>query len=260
MTDVITESFGVPLPLEPSKLEVRMCAKKDRPELGLIERTFDTDGFRRRGGVVPIRTTPEGETQVLLIAWPESDASLHRFILPAGGVDPGEEAHISAAREAVEEAGIRGDIDSYLGVSQSNSSKTRTDYFMLRVLEELEVWEEGEKGRVRHWVSFAFASAHLARKPAQLRALLAAARALRIPYSDLDIPSDLKFNGPFYDAATGTHYSQDAHAPDSSLAACAPVADPDPGPNPDPPVTEPPSAAGTETDSEAPADDALTPK
>lgn len=53
--------------------------------------------------------------QVLLVS---SSRNTDKFIVPGGGMEPGEDAMQSAMREVVEEAGVKGYIDRSLGVFQ----------------------------------------------------------------------------------------------------------------------------------------------
>lgn len=51
--------------------------------------------------------------QILLIS---STHDVEKWIVPGGGIDPGEESRVAAEREALEEAGVVGIVDRLLGV------------------------------------------------------------------------------------------------------------------------------------------------
>lgn len=108
-------------------------------------RTVDEEGYVRRVAVVCHRPNDE----VLLIT---AKKTQEKWIVPGGGVDPGEEQKTAAAREAREEAGVVGDLGQSLGVVQSSAKKERTEIFLMSVREELEHWEESlENNRSRKW-------------------------------------------------------------------------------------------------------------
>lgn len=67
--------------------------------------------------------------QVLLIS---SRSKPGRWILPAGGIDPGESEATAAAREAMEEAGIAGDVHP-LAIVPCDHNRTRTHIHLMRV-------------------------------------------------------------------------------------------------------------------------------
>lgn len=108
-------------------------------------RTVDEEGYVRRVAVVCHR--PDDE--VLLIT---AKKSQDKWIVPGGGIDPGEEKQIAAEREAREEAGVVGEIGQSLGVVQSREKKERTEVFLMSVKEELEEWDESlANNRSRKW-------------------------------------------------------------------------------------------------------------
>jgi 8-oxo-dGTP pyrophosphatase MutT (NUDIX family) len=78
-----------------------------------------------QAGALCFRVSSKGEQQVLLVGSHRNG----RWGLPKGHIDPGEPSHEAAAREAYEEAGIRGDIsDAIAGsfVYSKDSSPTAT--------------------------------------------------------------------------------------------------------------------------------------
>lgn len=162
-------------------------------------RTLDAEGFKQRAGTVCVRriddsvagggggSAKEGEEdedgdestwEVLLIS--SSNAKHHgRLTLPGGGVEVGETHEFAALRETEEEAGVRGRLGAYLGVFTDPDRRSRTSAWILHVTDELDTWEEGEKGRTRSWLSVADAKAALAWKPKHLRVCEAAVLSLQ---------------------------------------------------------------------------------
>jgi uncharacterized protein len=74
------------------------------------------------------------------------------WIAPKGAVEPGESAEEAAAREAEEEAGVRGRIARRLGVFDHprGAQVAHTEAFVLEVTEELARWPE-QLARRRRW-------------------------------------------------------------------------------------------------------------
>ncbi|KAK3739955.1 hypothetical protein QZH41_012793, partial [Actinostola sp. cb2023] len=97
-----------------------------------------------------------------------------KWVVPAGGIESGEEAHETATREVQEEAGVKGKLGRFLGIFQNDNSRTRTWVFVLVVTDELETWEESRKGRKRSWFPIDTARDLLSAKPVQQRYLVKA--------------------------------------------------------------------------------------
>ncbi|MBA9036174.1 NUDIX hydrolase [Rhizobium leguminosarum] len=77
-----------------------------------------------QAGALCLRVSPKGEPLVLLVGSRRNG----RWGLPKGHIDPGESSHEAAAREAYEEAGIRGEVsDAIVGsfVYSKDSSPNR---------------------------------------------------------------------------------------------------------------------------------------
>jgi 8-oxo-dGTP pyrophosphatase MutT (NUDIX family) len=114
-----------------------------------------------------------GELQVLLI----STRTTRRWIIPKGWPEPGVSLSEQAAREAWEEAGVRGEIGAealghfhYDKLRKSgDAQRIRVEVFPLRVLEEAASWPE-QAERERRWLA-AKEAADAAGEP-ELRALL----------------------------------------------------------------------------------------
>jgi len=111
---------------------------------------------RTQYAALPWRTGPEGETEVLLITSRET----RRWVVPKGWPIKGLKPGPSAAREAYEEAGVRGSVTSKaVGkyayeklLANGRSQHVRVFVYALQVLEELDEWpEQGQ--REKAWVS-----------------------------------------------------------------------------------------------------------
>lgn len=103
----------------------------------------------RQSGVVPFRDSDSGR-EVLLITTRKTG----RWIVPKGIIEPDLSPRDSAAKEALEEAGVLGDIVQGAGESycfEKWRGECRATLFGLRVGEILEHWAE-EGSRNRKWV------------------------------------------------------------------------------------------------------------
>ena len=90
--------------------------------------------------------------EILLIS---SSKNKDKWLVPGGGVDPGEDVDHAAVREALEEAGVKGRLDGLLGVFETAVGPlTRTHVFRLDVEEEVTdgAWAESNV-RSRKWFS-----------------------------------------------------------------------------------------------------------
>ena len=108
--------------------------------------------------MIPYESRPEG-TRILLI----TSASRKKWIIPKGVIEPGFAAEDSAAKEAVEEAGVLGSIRTPALGSYEQSKWggiCRIEVFLLEVTEVLKKWPE--RGlRQRQWFSRAEAIARV---------------------------------------------------------------------------------------------------
>ena len=126
---------------------------------------------------MPFRVDEEGVVSILLI----TSRDTGRWVLPKGNMMMGIAPHRAAAREAEEEAGVRGTIARKpLGRFPYRKWRTakrfdtaKVDVFALKVVKELERWKE-QGQRERRWVSRAEA-AEMVDEP-ELRALILSAR------------------------------------------------------------------------------------
>jgi 8-oxo-dGTP pyrophosphatase MutT (NUDIX family) len=106
--------------------------------------------FYRQSGVIAYRMN-DGAPEIVLV----TSRNRHRWVIPKGVVEIGMSAVESAAKEAYEEAGVRGEADAEpIGsyeYSKWNGVCT-VEIFLLRVTELLDEWPE-EDERERRWVS-----------------------------------------------------------------------------------------------------------
>jgi 8-oxo-dGTP pyrophosphatase MutT (NUDIX family) len=107
----------------------------------------------RQAGAIPY-TVLEGRAVFLII----TSRRTGRWIFPKGGVIEGMTPWDSAAREAFEEAGIEGEIET-APIGTYRDSKTlgirrlliEVDLYPLRLVRQLDDWPE-MRNRNRHWV------------------------------------------------------------------------------------------------------------
>jgi len=88
------------------------------------------------------------------------------WIVPKGGWEIHETKEQAAVRETLEEAGVTGELDAYLGdfVFQGKKQSRQNAYmYLLRVTEEMDTWEE-VKSRERRWYSMSAAMANCSKE------------------------------------------------------------------------------------------------
>jgi len=129
-------------------------------------RIYDEDGFRRRAAAICVRNDLENE--ILLVT---SSRTPEKWIVPGGGLEPNEDSFEAAAREVMEEAGVRGVLTRSLGQFENVERKHRTSVYVLIVTEELEEWDDSKSiGRKRKWFNIDEALDLLAvHKPVQVQ-------------------------------------------------------------------------------------------
>ena len=109
---------------------------------------------KQQYAALPWRRAPDFE--ILLITSRET----RRWVIPKGWPMPGHSAAESAAQEAYEEAGIRGEMRAeaigQYGYNKRLRGRTmkrfRVDVFALEVTEVLDLWPEAHQ-RTRQWLS-----------------------------------------------------------------------------------------------------------
>ncbi|KAK3089354.1 hypothetical protein FSP39_002971 [Pinctada imbricata] len=127
-------------------------------------RTYDEEGFRKRAACLCFKD--ESKQEILLVT---SSKDREKWVVPGGGVEPLEDVHITAEREAFEEAGVRGKLGRYLGLFENKEKKHRTSLYVFFVHDELDDWEDKKvMGRTRKWFPIAEAKEHLSHKPVQV--------------------------------------------------------------------------------------------
>ncbi|KAL6652811.1 hypothetical protein ACP70R_011736 [Stipagrostis hirtigluma subsp. patula] len=127
---------------------------------GRLRQRYDGE-YRLVAGCVPYRVGADGRLEVLMVSTPNRDD----LVFPKGGWEDDEDVYEAACREALEEAGVRGDINrTALGVWVLRSkSRQQADgdsprgackgyIFALEVAEELGQWPEQDT-HGRQWVS-----------------------------------------------------------------------------------------------------------
>ncbi|EYU18631.1 hypothetical protein ABFS82_10G154400 [Erythranthe guttata] len=124
------------------------------------------DGYRLIAGCIPFKYTyveddecgtSEKIVEVLMI----NSTSGPGLLFPKGGWENDETADEAAEREAMEEAGVRGDLVHFLGCYSFKSKTLQDEYspeglcraamYALHVNEELESWPE-KSHRERSWL------------------------------------------------------------------------------------------------------------
>ncbi|MDB5447018.1 MAG: hypothetical protein JWQ97_2335 [Phenylobacterium sp.] len=130
---------------------------------------------RAQAAALPWRRTADGRIEVLLITSRET----HRWVIPKGWPIKGLSSAGTAAREAFEEAGVKGDLGKKkLGVYHYDKrlrsgrvQHVRVAVYALKVLAERDVWPEAGQ-REKLWTAPAQA-AELVHEP-ELAAILRA--------------------------------------------------------------------------------------
>ena len=130
---------------------------------------------RRQYGALPFRFTATGAVEVLLV----TSRTTQRWVIPKGWPMKGTKPAKAAAREAYEEAGVRGKIASkplgtYLYQKRADDHKSpaafcRVAVFALQVKRQVDKWPEREQ-RQTCWLTAAEAAARI--EDAGLRAIV----------------------------------------------------------------------------------------
>lgn len=106
----------------------------------------------RQSGALPY-TIVEDRVVFLLV----TSRRTGRWIFPKGSISVGMTPWHSAAKEALEEAGVRGEISTHVIGSYQNTDKgmlVDVDLYPLKVETQLDNWDEMNQ-RLRHWALLA---------------------------------------------------------------------------------------------------------
>lgn len=127
-------------------------------------RTYDDAGYRRRAACLCVRS--DCESEVLLVS---SSRCKNLWIVPGGGLEPGEDPATTAVREVDEEAGAVGRLGRLLDVFENKERKTRTYVYVLMVEHLKDEYDDAKGiGRDRKWFSLSEATMRLREhKPVQ---------------------------------------------------------------------------------------------
>ncbi|PVD23876.1 hypothetical protein C0Q70_17150 [Pomacea canaliculata] len=112
------------------RVACKFCTCKENPQCSndMVKekpdsvRTYDEDGFKRRAACLCFKD--EREEEILLVT---SHRNPDRWVVPGGGIEPEEEPRIAAMREAMEEAGVRGQISRHHGVFELTAAASDED-------------------------------------------------------------------------------------------------------------------------------------
>jgi 8-oxo-dGTP pyrophosphatase MutT (NUDIX family) len=113
------------------------------------------DWIYRQSAVLPYRLR-DGDTEVLLITSRKGT----RWVLPKGIVEPELTPWESAAKEGLEEAGVKGEVlEQEFGNYSYKKWRgvCRVQVFLMKVTSELDTWPEADIRR-REWLPFAVAA------------------------------------------------------------------------------------------------------
>ncbi|KAJ6802726.1 nudix hydrolase 16, mitochondrial-like [Iris pallida] len=171
------------------------------------------DGCRLVAGCIPFKYKMDDEicgdkprkiTEVLMI----NSQSGPGLLFPKGGWENDETVEEAAVREAIEEAGVRGDLKEFLGHYNFRSKSHQDEFspeglckatmFALHVKEELDSWPE-QSTRNRKWFTISEA-AKRCRYPWMREALST--------FSDYHDSSDVEDNGTTSADDEGDHNSE----------------------------------------------------
>ena len=143
-------------------------------------RTGSVEKPRRQYAALPVRLTPDGKPEILLV----TSRTTRRWIIPKGWPMRKRSPSQAAAREAYEEAGLEGEIEqdapigSYRYEKRLDSGATaqvEVSIFLLRVARQLASWPE-QSQRQTCWFDQATAAEKV--EEPELAAIL---RHIRVP-------------------------------------------------------------------------------
>jgi phosphohistidine phosphatase len=144
-----------------------MVMEVHMPDTGRVNRTAPAWMYEQ-SAVIAYRFDG-GELRIAMI----TSASGRRWVIPKGVIDPGETGSESAEREALEEAGLIGDVSNErIGryTYEKWGGVCTVDVYLMAVEHARDEWAESDM-RTREWISPEEA-AHRAREPELKRMLL----------------------------------------------------------------------------------------
>jgi len=156
---------SIKIPPEISCKEYTSREVTKNPHKGAQLRTFDKYGYRRRVFGIVL----DKQTGFVLLTSATGKAGA--FILPGGGIDPGENPEESVVREVLEECGVICKIDKYCRQVVDSNKKLRSWVYVCEKIEENEDWLEKNK-RTRKWLNVEAAGLELRNHKADQALLL----------------------------------------------------------------------------------------
>lgn len=108
---------------------------------------------QHQAGALCFRQSAKRGLEILLI----TSRDTGRWVIPKGWPEKGEKPRLAAVREALEEAGVSGDVGGkalgsfeYAKIEESTSRQLEVSVFAVRVTKQHRQWAEG-KERTRRW-------------------------------------------------------------------------------------------------------------
>lgn len=121
-------------------------------------RNYDCNGYRLRAGCICFKDDTEKE---VLLVTSSRDANI--WVVPAGGIEKGEECQVAAEREVREEAGAQGDVKTFIGVFRDERKKTLTYMYSMVVKKLVKPIDQKD----RKWFKITDALVKLGHRPSQ---------------------------------------------------------------------------------------------
>ena len=129
--------------VRPAAPKTEVLPKKEPPAARTPEKK-KSDAKNRRSGTVPYRVEPDGTVRVMLV----TPIGGGKWMLPKGNIEKRMTSHESAAKEAMEEAGVIGICDPVVIGSYRFRQEQTVEIYPLRITQILEQWmEHGKRSR-----------------------------------------------------------------------------------------------------------------
>jgi len=117
---------------------------------GRVKKLAEPRPGQINSGALPFMVDEDGELRVMLVTQRGGGG----WIIPKGNIDKGMSSWDSAAKEALEEAGVEGvcsnRVIGFYHTGKSNGNSVRVDIFPMKISRILPEWEESEE-RCRHF-------------------------------------------------------------------------------------------------------------